>query len=61
MGAVEASPIPLHGRRWSLNLTLPPLSAVFLLSPEPEADLLPISQAPESAELDDDDAGRIDR
>jgi 1,4-alpha-glucan branching enzyme len=32
MGGVEAAPIPLHGRRWSVNLTLPPLGAVFLLS-----------------------------
>ena len=30
MGAVDAAPIPLHGRRWSVNLTLPPLGAVFL-------------------------------
>src|SRR5579859_6236014 len=30
MGGVEAAPIPLHGRRWSVNLTLPPLGAVFL-------------------------------
>jgi 1,4-alpha-glucan branching enzyme len=32
MGAVEAAPIPLHGRRWSVNLTLPPLGAVFLMN-----------------------------
>jgi 1,4-alpha-glucan branching enzyme len=32
MGGVEASPIPLHGRKWSVNLTLPPLGAVFLAS-----------------------------
>ncbi|HEX7418945.1 MAG TPA: 1,4-alpha-glucan branching protein GlgB [Thermoanaerobaculia bacterium] len=30
MGAVDAGPIPLHGRKWSVNLTLPPLGAVFL-------------------------------
>jgi len=30
VGAVDAAPIPLHGRRWSVNLTLPPLGAVFL-------------------------------
>jgi 1,4-alpha-glucan branching enzyme len=35
MGGVDAAPIPLHGRRWSVNLTLPPLGAVFLLN-EPE-------------------------
>ncbi|MGZ5474205.1 MAG: alpha amylase C-terminal domain-containing protein, partial [Thermoanaerobaculia bacterium] len=32
MGGVEAMPVPLHGRKWSVNLTLPPLGAVFLLS-----------------------------
>jgi 1,4-alpha-glucan branching enzyme len=34
MGGVEAAPIPLHGRRWSVTLTLPPLGAVFLISDE---------------------------
>ena len=34
MGVVDASPIPLHGRRWSVNLTLPPLGAVFLTPDE---------------------------
>ena len=37
MGGVDAAPIPLHGRRWSVTLTLPPLSAVFLKH-EPEAE-----------------------
>ncbi len=32
MGGVDAAPIPLHGRKWSVNLTLPPLGAVFLMS-----------------------------
>ncbi len=32
LGGIEASPIPLHGRRWSAALTLPPLGAVFLKS-----------------------------
>jgi 1,4-alpha-glucan branching enzyme len=37
MGGVDAAPIPLHGRRWSVNLTLPPLAAVFLMKEaEPE-------------------------
>jgi 1,4-alpha-glucan branching enzyme len=36
MGAVDAAPIPLHGRKWSVNLTLPPLGAVFLHSPTDE-------------------------
>jgi 1,4-alpha-glucan branching enzyme len=39
MGGVDASPIPLHGRRWSVNLTLPPLGAVFLVNePEPASE-----------------------
>jgi 1,4-alpha-glucan branching enzyme len=28
MGGVEAVPLPLHGRPWSLNITLPPLAVV---------------------------------
>ena len=28
MGGVEASPLPVHGRPWSLSLTAPPLAAV---------------------------------
>jgi 1,4-alpha-glucan branching enzyme len=31
MGGVDAVPIPLHGRKWSVTLTLPPLGAVFLM------------------------------
>jgi 1,4-alpha-glucan branching enzyme len=38
MGGIDAAPIPLHGRRWSLSLTLPPLGAIFL-TPGPEDDL----------------------
>ncbi len=34
MGAVEAVPIPHHGRPCSLELTLPPLGIVFFISPE---------------------------
>ena len=34
LGEVEAMPVPLHGRKWSAALTLPPLSAVFLASDE---------------------------
>jgi 1,4-alpha-glucan branching enzyme len=29
-GGVEASEIPMHGRPWSLELTLPPLACVYL-------------------------------
>jgi 1,4-alpha-glucan branching enzyme len=28
MGGVEASPLPVHGRPWSLSITVPPLSTV---------------------------------
>jgi len=38
MGGVDAAPIPLHGRKWSVTLTLPPLGAVFLRS-SGEADV----------------------
>ncbi len=30
IGAVEATPVPSHGRPFSLNLTLPPLAALYL-------------------------------
>jgi len=39
MGGVDAVPIPLHGRRWSATLTLPPLGAVFLRSTKTEENL----------------------
>jgi 1,4-alpha-glucan branching enzyme len=32
-GRVESSPLPAHGRYHSLNLTLPPLSVIFLRGP----------------------------
>ena len=38
MGGVDAAPIPLHGRKWSINLTLPPLGAVFLIPSPDEAN-----------------------
>jgi 1,4-alpha-glucan branching enzyme len=28
MGGVDASPLPVHGRPWSLNITAPPLAIV---------------------------------
>jgi hypothetical protein len=37
MGGVPPAPIPLHGRKWSVNLTLPPLGAVFLVDEESES------------------------
>jgi 1,4-alpha-glucan branching enzyme len=30
LGGQEAAPVPAHGRPFSLDLVLPPLSAVFL-------------------------------
>jgi len=35
-GAVAAEPIPMHGRPWSLALTLPPLAVLWLLGPAGE-------------------------
>jgi 1,4-alpha-glucan branching enzyme len=32
LGGVEASPIPFHGRPYSLNITLPPLASVYFKS-----------------------------
>jgi 1,4-alpha-glucan branching enzyme len=29
MGGVEASPLPMHGRTWSLSVTAPPLGVVI--------------------------------
>jgi 1,4-alpha-glucan branching enzyme len=29
-GGVDAAPLPMHGHRWSITATLPPLSVVFL-------------------------------
>ncbi|HVR39033.1 MAG TPA: 1,4-alpha-glucan branching protein GlgB [Thermoanaerobaculia bacterium] len=39
MGVVEAAPIPLHARKWSVTLTIPPLGAVFLVPEEEEEPL----------------------
>jgi len=36
IGGVTSAPIPHHGRRYSLDLTLPPLAALFLKSEENE-------------------------
>jgi 1,4-alpha-glucan branching enzyme len=33
LGGVEAMPVRMHDRAFSLNLTLPPLGAVFLKQP----------------------------
>ncbi len=33
LGGVESAPVPSHGHMQSLNLTLPPLAALFLRAP----------------------------
>jgi 1,4-alpha-glucan branching enzyme len=35
LGVVVADDVPLHGRDWSLDLTLPPLSVVFFQAEAP--------------------------
>jgi 1,4-alpha-glucan branching enzyme len=61
MGGVAAAPIPLHGRRWSVTLTLPPLAALFLVNtPEDiqagiQADIQPDAEPVESAADDNDE------
>ena len=50
MGGVDATPIPLHGRRWSVTLTLPPLGAVFLVS---QPDVEAITPEEEEVELEE--------
>jgi 1,4-alpha-glucan branching enzyme len=39
LGGVDAVPIPLHGRRWSVTLTIPPLGAVFLMQQSDGAEV----------------------
>jgi len=58
MGGLDAAPLPLHGRRWSVNLTLPPLGAVFLLSEdERNADVASAGSATSaSPSIDDEEA-----
>ncbi|HJQ39669.1 MAG TPA: 1,4-alpha-glucan branching protein GlgB [Thermoanaerobaculia bacterium] len=50
MGGVEAAPIPLHGRKYSVTLTLPPLGAVFLQS-SGAAGFSPPEESPEAGGL----------
>jgi 1,4-alpha-glucan branching enzyme len=38
LGEVEAEAIPFHGRQWSLDLTLPPLSVVFFQAEDPAGE-----------------------
>ena len=51
MGGLDAMPIPLHGRRWSVTLTLPPLGAVFLKSQSDGADVAKGETEKESEEV----------
>jgi len=37
LGGVEAHAVPCHGRPFSVDVTLPPLAAVFFRSPQPRA------------------------
>ncbi|MBV9494187.1 MAG: 1,4-alpha-glucan branching protein GlgB, partial [Acidobacteria bacterium] len=50
MGGVDAAPIPLHGRKWSVTLTLPPLGAVFLVN-EPVVEEAAAAPAAETGEV----------
>jgi 1,4-alpha-glucan branching enzyme len=36
LGAVEATPVPYHGRPYSLTLVVPPLAVIFFTSPPGE-------------------------
>jgi 1,4-alpha-glucan branching enzyme len=36
LGAVEAAPVPYHGRPYSLTLVVPPLAVLFFTSPPVE-------------------------
>jgi len=65
MGGVEAAPIRLHGRKWSVSLTLPPLGAVFLRAPVAEVVAIDAAAAKSrsesaSADHDDDDDDETD-
>lgn len=42
LGGVEAAPVPLHGRPYSLTITLPPLATVFFQTSQ--QDETPVSQ-----------------
>jgi 1,4-alpha-glucan branching enzyme len=50
MGGVDAAPIPLHGRRWSVTVTIPPLGAVFLVSSAETAEAAERTETVEEAD-----------
>ena len=49
MGGLDAVPIPLHGRKYSVPVTIPPLGAVFLKS-NPSPAEVEVAEAEEVAE-----------
>jgi 1,4-alpha-glucan branching enzyme len=53
MGGVDAAPIRLHGRKWSVSLTLPPLGALFLRAPVAEVISLDTATDSTTRGLDD--------
>jgi len=55
MGGVDAAPIRLHGRKWSVSLTLPPLGAIFLRAPVAEVVELDVAAAAKNRETRTDD------
>ncbi|HKR66788.1 MAG TPA: 1,4-alpha-glucan branching protein GlgB [Thermoanaerobaculia bacterium] len=59
MGGLEAAPIPLHGRKWSVTMTLPPLGAVFLLAREEAAEIEPAETEPAEIEEDETEAAAV--
>ncbi|HEX8153935.1 MAG TPA: 1,4-alpha-glucan branching protein GlgB, partial [Thermoanaerobaculia bacterium] len=44
LGGVDAVPIPLHARKWSVTLTLPPLGAIFLMSTPEKAEVVELDE-----------------
>ncbi len=46
LGSVEATNEPMHGRPWSLVLTLPPLSVIVLRAPRPADEVNQPNQEP---------------
>jgi 1,4-alpha-glucan branching enzyme len=50
LGGVEAAPVRLHGRPWSLTLSLPPLGALFLKAAEDSKDTKDSKDGKDTAE-----------
>jgi hypothetical protein len=62
MGGVDAVPIPLHGRAYSLTLTLPPLSMLLLKREAPAeiGEIEEIQEIEEEAESVEIEAEELD-